>query len=208
MSQVSATELRLSDLDRQIARLQNTANAIKRARLPFESKVARASWLTSRLKFKKWVRGPARNYELWKVGLILVPAVPLLVFGFFGFVSGSFGNSSAVFSGLLAFGGIGLAGLLFRLLYCPTDAQLTVLIVEAEIESRVAIAELNNLKSTDGLDDVQVRLGELRDERKLVLTQLRKEVASGIRKRTELLQRNWKAMRDYEWEVQGIRVLI
>ena len=84
------------------------------------------------------------------------------------------------------------AVLLYHFLYCPSDAHLVDRLVNAEITSRVADTRLRNLQATDGLADIEQQLRKLFEERRQLLQQVRDEIASGMQRRTALLQRNWQ----------------
>jgi restriction endonuclease Mrr len=103
------------------------------------------------------------------------------------------------------------------LLYCPSDTQLSSAIVQGEADSRLAYERLRQLKAIDGLIDVEEHLRKLLDERLELKRKLREEIREQKRKlheanlfrrwqRKNLLQRNWKAMRGYEWEEYLVEV--
>jgi restriction system protein len=89
---------------------------------------------------------------------------------------------------------------MYWLLYYPTDARLTELIVDADIASREADTQLRNVKANDGLSRIEIELRDLNTEKLGLLETIRREIESGIRRRDELLHLNWRAMRDNEWE--------
>jgi hypothetical protein len=103
------------------------------------------------------------------------------------FVTGSYPLS---FFGFLL-GTVAGAGLFAALMYSPADTLLPAAIGEAESQSRLASARLK--EKIERVTEVKSRLQQLVDER-------RDQIASGKLQKAALLQRNWKAMRDAEWE--------
>jgi HJR/Mrr/RecB family endonuclease len=92
------------------------------------------------------------------------------------------------------------------ILYLPTESRLSDALVEAEIEANIAEARAADWRTVDGLGVQEKYLKELMAERLNQLTTLRSEVAAKMRLRRSLLEQDWRAMRDYEWEEFLVRV--
>jgi hypothetical protein len=194
------------DLDQDIKQVRATAYRLERARSPFERKAAAAALRLSHLKFRRWLRAPAQFYELWKVGVLVIGSTVGAIAGAIWLVA-TFRSDSFLTASLgLAIGAAFSAGVLYQLLYYPSDVELTQRIVEAENETHAVDAQLSNLQATDGLAGVEQQLRKLLDRRLELTEKLREDIASGKRQREALLQRNWKAMRDTEWEEYLVEV--
>ena len=101
-----------------------------------------------------------------------------------------FDSLSMAMLGLLL-GIAGGAAWFASLLYRPPDAVLTATIAEAESHIRLVDARLK--EKVERITETKQWLQRLIDER-------RDQIASGKLQKAALLQRNWKAMRDAEWD--------
>lgn len=191
------TESELAAVNLQISQRKSEASRIKKERAPFEAEVFNASWKLSNLQFRKWLRTPAESYELWRIGFLIIGSTAIGALSFIAVDSYYSPTGSALGS---AGGVVCAAVLLYRLLYCPNDAELVDRLVSAEISSRNANDQLRKLQATDGLAEVEQQLRKLFEERNHLRLKLWSDIASGKRQRAALLQRNWKSMRDDEWE--------
>jgi hypothetical protein len=196
MTQLMSAESQLSSLNRRIDELRRIALRIKRDRRPFQIAAAKASFRLSQLRFRRWLRSPAKTYQLWKVGFLVIGAAAVAAVCFLLFINVSV-SAAFVSCGLSA---ALTAAAMYPVLYYPTDARLTELIVDADIACREAETQLRNAKANDGLRDVELELRDLNTEKLELLETVRREIESGIRRRSELLHLNWRAMRDNEWE--------
>jgi HJR/Mrr/RecB family endonuclease len=133
---------------------------------------------------------------LWKVGFLVIAAAAVAAVCFLLFINVSV-SAALVSCGLSA---AFTAAAVYSLLYFPNDSRLTELIVDADIASREAQTQLRNVKANDGLRIIELELRDLNTEKLQLLETIRREIESGIRRRAELLQLNWRAMRDNEWE--------
>jgi hypothetical protein len=84
--------------------------------------------------------------------------------------------------------GVGVFG---ALLYHPADTLLPTAIGEAEAQSRLTNARLEEKLS---------RIAEVKQRLQLLIDERRDQIASGKLQRAALLQRNWKSMKGPEWE--------
>jgi restriction system protein len=195
---------RIAALDEDIARAKVAVAGIKANRAPLERAAGRARRLVSWLKLKRWIRGPARHYDLWKVGLLLTGAALVVAICFV--LTDLFIDSVnlALYASIV--GGAAAGGILTGLLYFPNDSRLVAAIVDAEIQLKAASGQLANQCATDGLQQRQLKLKELMAERCCQLVKLRAEIASEMRHRRSLLEQDWRSMRDYEWEEFLVRV--
>jgi hypothetical protein len=89
-------------------------------------------------------------------------------------------------------------GVFASLIYHPADTLLPAAITEAEAQSRLANARLQ--EKLGRIVEVKQRLQTLIEAR-------RDQIASGKLQRAALLQRNWKTMRDVEWQDFVVEVL-
>jgi restriction endonuclease Mrr len=152
----------------------------------------------------RWIRRPAKEYSLWKLGLLLAGTAMVAVAAFVltDLLTASM-RTSAMLS--VVAGSLSLSALA-AVLYVPNDSQLLTAFVNAEVEYKIADSRLANQKANDGL---QTRVNHLKDltlERSEYLSKLHAAINSGMRQRRALLQQNWRAMRADEWEEFLVRV--
>jgi hypothetical protein len=197
MAVVLSIEHELNTITQEIGKLKIEARRIKAARVPVKLRASRAASHLAWLRLRKWLRAPAHSYDFWKLGFVIIGSFAISAVCFVIvdlFHSGLPALISWIASGFFA------AVLLCVLQYFPADARLIANTVNAEIESRIADSNLRCLQAADGLAQVEQQLEVLKTREIHVKTKLIEEIASGRRQREGLLQRNWKAMRDNEWE--------
>ena len=151
------------------------------------------------LRLAHTMRGPGANYSLWNQGLMFVGStvVGIIVLVAVHFLTGSY---PAAFLGFL-FGTVAGVGLFASLLFNPPDTLLLTAITEAETHVRLEEARLR--EKVERINETKTRLNTLLEER-------RDQIASGKLQKAALLQRNWKAMREAEWDdfvVEAFRTL-
>lgn len=135
------------------------------------------------------VRSPKSSFELWPIGAILICAVilgmiVLLIFALSGF--------SSIATAIATFIGASLGGgAVSWMMYVPKDSDLPRRLSQARSRcdrSRTALEHI--LEKSRQCDE---KIGLLKQRREDILASSRFE-------REQLLRRNWKAMRDTEWE--------
>jgi HJR/Mrr/RecB family endonuclease len=172
----------IEHLEREVARLE-----IERA------EVARACRNAARrlryLRLAKSIRQPAAHFNLWPLAVMLVGPTVLGIFTLIlvNLITGSYPLSFFAF----LLGIVAGVGLFASVIYHPPETLLPAALNEAESQARLATARLN--EKTDRLTETKTQLQKLIDER-------RDQIASGKLQRAALLQRDWKHMRDTEWE--------
>jgi hypothetical protein len=186
----------LTQLNHEIEELESQASRLTLERAAITGEVARAGRRLRYFRLAQVFRQPRASFEMWPTAaLILGPlASGILVFMLVHLLSGSF---ALALIGLV----LGLAAgtaLFASLLYRPPDALLPAAIADAESGSRLADARLK--EKLERLAETNAQLKKLVDER-------RDQIASGKLQRAALLQRNWKAMHDAEWEDFVVEVL-
>ena len=151
--------------------------------------VSKASRRLKYLRLAGWVRKPTKDFEFWPIVLMSAGSGVIAVVAFI-LTHLVFDSISIALLGLLA-GLAGGGGLIYILLYKPSDALLPATIAEADGHLRLLQARLK--EKVERITDTKNRL-------KLLLAERRDLIASGELQKAALLQRNWKAMRDEEWE--------
>jgi hypothetical protein len=197
MVAMPTTEQQIATLTQEIRKLQTAARGIRAARMPLKLRAGRAANHLAWFRFTKWLRAPANSYDLWKLGFVIIGSFALSAVCFI-VVDVFYPGLAAWISWLVS--GFCAAFLLGILQYFPTDSQLLAKTVNAEIESQIAHSNLKRLQASDGLYQLEQQLANLKSRKAELHKKVRREIASGIRQRQALLQRNWKAMRDNEWE--------
>jgi len=141
-------------------------------------------------RFLQALRSPKHEHNLWPLGVVIITVV---VFAAVSFVLlWSISRSPFLIVALDTLAGITGASLATYLLRCPNDLVLKDRI---KVERSILDAESKELAQLNKtLAVVQNNAITIREKR----TQIR---ASGKLERERLLQRNWKAMRDTEWEL-------
>jgi HJR/Mrr/RecB family endonuclease len=186
----------LTQLNHEIEAAEAEAARLESERRLIAADVRRASRRLQYLLLAKRLRAPAKSLELWPIAVLLVGP---LACGIAALVLVNLLTSSypvAFFAFLL--GIVAGVGLFASLIYHPADTLLPAAFTEAESAAKLANARLGEKLAR--ISDVKQHLQRLIDER-------RDQIASGKLQRAALLQRNWKAMRDAEWEDFIVEVL-
>ena len=179
----------LTQLNHEIEHAETESTRLNTERAIVAKDAARAARRFRYLRFQQRLRSPAARFPQWSmvvmlfgsmiVGIFVLTVVQLLTgsypLAFFGFLVGTVAG----------------VGLFATLLYYPADTQLPVTIADAEAKSKLENARLT--EKNGRLSEVGQLLQRLLDER-------RDQVATGKLQRAALLQRNWKSMRDTEWD--------
>jgi F0F1-type ATP synthase assembly protein I len=183
------TKRPLTQLNHQIVELESEVARLQSEKVAVAKDVGQAARRLHYLNVVQRLRAPAAKFEAWPIAVLAIGGVlvGILLLVLVSLVTGSFPLA------LLAFIiGLGIGAAIFAaLLYRPPDTQLPGAIAEAENASRLANARLK--EKTARLTETNERLQKLIAER-------HDQMASGKLQRAALLQRNWKAMRDIEWE--------
>lgn len=203
MEAIRSSDAKLAQLNDEIAGVQSEIAKLKRARRALKRVVVHASWEANYLRFLRWLRSPGTRYRWYKDALITVAPIvaSIAAFGFF-FTTGS---GISVLAGVSASFLI-VFGSLLVVMNRPSDAELPASANNAQERLASAVEGYAVRRATDGLSQCETHLCELRICRQGVLQQILEEIASGKRARAALLTRNWRALRDYEWEAYLIEV--
>jgi hypothetical protein len=189
MPEVSPTQRPLTQLTREIEQVEADVARLETERSAIAREARKAARRLRYLNLARAIRKPAAQLNLWPMmvmfigpivmGVIVLVAVHLLTnsypFAFFGFLLG-------IVAGV---------GLFASFMYSPADTVLPAAFSEAESQARLADARLK--EKIERLTEAKTRQQKLVDER-------RDQIASGKLQKAALLQRNWKGMRDAEWE--------
>jgi HJR/Mrr/RecB family endonuclease len=149
----------------------------------------RNRWTLTYLRLARCVRAPAATYSLWELGLFLVGAAMGGVTAFIVCAQLLDTYKWAIAGALIV--AAAADGLIYALMRYPSDSHLSIAISDT-------ISALNDTQerrkpSLAKLTQCSQELSNLKRERS--------ELLSSISwKRATLLQQNWKAMRDSEWE--------
>jgi HJR/Mrr/RecB family endonuclease len=174
--------IEIEHLEREVARLESERSNIVR-------ELRKAARRLGYLRIATTIRKPAAQFNLWPLAVMLVGplAIGIVALILVNLVTGSY--PVAFFAFLLAV--VAGVGLFASFIYHPADTLLPAAIKEAESQSSLATARLN--EKTERLTETKTQLQRLLDER-------RDQIASGKLQKAALLQRDWKHMRDTEWE--------
>jgi HJR/Mrr/RecB family endonuclease/F0F1-type ATP synthase assembly protein I len=179
----------LIQLTHEIEQLEAEAARLEAERAAIASDARKAARRLRYLRLAQSIRKPAGQYNLWPMAVMLVG--PTMVGVAMLIVVNLLTNSyPAAFIGFLL-GTVSGVGLFASLVYHPPDGLLPAAINEAESHARLANARLQ--EKIERITETKSQLQNLIDER-------RDQIASGKLQKAALLQRNWKAMRDTEWE--------
>jgi restriction system protein len=186
----------LTQLNHEIEEAEAEASRLETARAAVAKEAARAARRLRYLRLARWFRRPAASFELWPMAALLVGSVivGIMLLITVHVLTGYY--PLAFFAFLL--GTVAGVGVIGALIYYPADTLLPSAITEAESETRLGQARLEEKRGR--IAEVKERLGRLLEER-------RDHIASGKLQRAALLQRNWKSMRGAEWEDFVVEVL-
>ena len=179
----------LTQLNHDIEAAEAEAARLQGERQELAKDASRSRRKLRLLQLAQSVRRPKATIEMWPTMLLLVgPAIAGVIL--FIVVHFIFDSVSLALLGLLI-GIAGAAAAIASLLYRPPDALLPSTIAEAEAFDRLTDACLS--EKVERITETTGRLQRLLDER-------RDQIASGKLQKAALLQRNWKAMRETEWD--------
>jgi hypothetical protein len=186
----------LTQLNHEIEAAEVEAARLEDERRAVTKDAGRASRRLRYYQLARRLRAPAKSFEMWPMAVMLFG--PLLC-GIVTMIIVHLPTNSyplAFFAFLLGtVAGVGLFG---ALIYHPADTLLPAAIGEAEAQSRLANARLEEKLS---------RISEVKQRLQLLVEERRDQIASGKLQRAALLQRNWKGMHGAEWEDFVVEVL-
>jgi hypothetical protein len=196
MSTQAPARQSLTRINHEIEQLEAERSRLTTAKTAIARNATRSARRYRYLRFLEWLRSPAATFEVWPMvvmsvgpvaaGTLVLILVHLLTdsypLAFFGFLLGTVAG----------------VGLFAALMYQPPDASLQAAISEAQAKT-----DLENARLAEKI----ARVGETNERLKKWLDERRDQIASGKLQRAALLQRNWKSMRDAEWEDFVVEVL-
>jgi hypothetical protein len=186
----------LTQLNHEIEAAEAEAARLETERRAVAKDAGRASRRLRYFHLARRLRAPAKSFEMWPMAVMLFG--PLLC-GIVTMIVVHLPTNSyplAFFAFLLGIvAGVGLFG---ALIYHPADTLLPAAMGEAEAQSRLANAKLQEKLS---------RIAEVKQRLQLLVEERRDQIASGKLQRAALLQRNWKAMQGSEWADYVVEVL-
>lgn len=196
MSTETTNPARLAELNRLIEHLETDAPRLESERAARAKAARRADRKWRYMRLARTVRSPAKSFEMWSMGLLVVGpfVVGLVTFILSNRIVGSVGFSFLAFLIGAAASALAFAALLFR----PGDDLLPAEFAAAESERREIRARLEEAIHATSASKTQ--LAELIEERRQLM-------ASGKVQRAALLQREWKSMPAAEWEDFVVEVL-
>lgn len=186
----------LTQLNFEIEEAETEAARLEKERQGIAKEASRAARKLKYYNLARTIRKPAASFDYWPMAVMLFG--PLTI-GIFALILVHLPTNSyplAFFAFLL--GTVAGVGLFASLMYHPADTLLPAAITEAESQSRLSGARLQ--EKLGRISEVKERLQRLIDER-------RDQITSGKLQRAALLQRNWKSMRGPEWEDYIVEVL-
>jgi hypothetical protein len=186
----------LTQLNHEIEAAEAEAARLESERRAVAKDVGRASRWLRYYQLSRRLRAPAKSFEMWPMAVMLFG--PLL-FGLVAMLIVHLPTGSyplAFFAFLL--GIVAGAGVFAALIYHPADTLLPAAIGEAEAQSRLANARL---------EEKLGRIAEVKQNLQRLLEERRDQIASGKLQRAALLQRPWKSMKGAEWEDFVVEVL-
>jgi hypothetical protein len=180
---------RIAELNDQIPSLEEEVRRLESERRTVARQAATRVRRAGYLRFQRWFRSFSGSLQIWPllvmtVGPFLAAVLTMVV------VDIVLGSRLVALGGFLLGAALG-AGLFALMLYRPPDAVLAAAIPEAESQRQLAQSKLE--AAIDRCSAANLSLKSLLDERRELVT-------SDKLQRAMLLQRNWKAMRDDEWE--------
>jgi hypothetical protein len=186
----------LTQLNHEIEAAEAEVARLESERRIVAKDVAKASRWLRYYQLAQRLRAPRKSFDMWPIAVMLFG--PILI-GIMAMIIVHLPTSS----GLLAFfafllGTIGGVGLFGALLFRPVDALLPAAISEAEVQSRLANARLQEKLG---------RIAEVKQWLQRLVEERRDQIASGKLQRAALLQRSWKTMKGAEWEDFVVEVL-
>lgn len=196
MSSDTPSKRPLTQLNHEIEETEQELARLEKERSLIAKESSRATRRHRYYRFAQTMRKPTASLNLWPLAVMLFGP---LIFGIVALIIVHLPTNSyplAFFAFLL--GTVAGAGLFASLMYHPADTVLPTAIAEAEAQSRLANARLE--EKLGRIAEAKHRLQRLIDEQ-------RDQITSGKLQRAALLQRNWKSMRGAEWEDFVVEVL-
>lgn len=179
----------IQDLSLAVDRREAELHVAQQNERRFASTCRHGSRWLAYYRFLRLLRSPSKSFELWQLGITLVTAAGCAAFAALLLLSGGGSASSlAIGSVLAACMGGGVARICFSF---PNDVVIESkisTISEALASDRARLVDCRNQTVA-----LRQQLEMLRLKRSQILTSVRYH-------REELLLKNWKAMRDIEWE--------
>jgi HJR/Mrr/RecB family endonuclease len=189
MAICNSYEMRVTELDREIFDCEGKIVALEKEKLIWLKDAVVEKRRLSYLRFAQWLRKPAADYSLWPLGLLLVGAGFAAVF-FFIVVDSVSSSTTTAFIGSLLGAAITACVLLWFLMY-PSDAALPSTIANTDIKVRTL-----DMRAESALHTLAAE-----KQKAITLTGERMNLLQSVEwRRATLLQREWRAMRDTEWE--------
>jgi HJR/Mrr/RecB family endonuclease len=185
----TSREQQLLQLNHEIEQLEADAARLETERGAIAKEAGKAGRQQRYLRLAQWIRKPTASFNLWPlavmfIGPIVVGVIALLLIHT---LTGSY--PAAFFAFLL--GIVAGVGLFASLIYHPADTLLSSALTDAEAQSRLANARL---------EEKLARVTETKQKLHLLVEERRERMASGMVQRAALLQRPWKTMPAQEWE--------
>lgn len=169
----------LSDKHRDVTRLAQAAEKNRR------SARWRANYFAAILSLRK----PAERYAMWNTGVLIV------------------GPAMAMLLGFLLFTILGLSGsLIFWLILILAAVVFAVLLImlnfpaTSELPKRIADARFLATEFQGEATKLTEELATLTQKTALTKSTIQEMRQADVQKREQLLERNWKSMRDDEWD--------
>jgi HJR/Mrr/RecB family endonuclease len=195
MTVCNSYEARLAELDSDILASEGKIVALEKEKLIWLRDAVTAKRQLSYLRFAGWLRKPAVDYTLWRPGLLLVGAGFAAVFFFIVFDSIS-GSPTAVYLGSL-FGAAATVGILALFLQYPSDAVLPSAIADTDARTHAFDVRVDSALRSLAAEKQQI----------ITLSSERVKLVQAVEwQRAALLDRNWRAMRDTEFEEYLVEV--
>ena len=205
----------IAQINSEIGHLKSSVQQIRQQRSPIERSIHTVTVYLKYLQLAFWLRSSSTLFELFRIALsVIVP----LSFGATTFLVTVFAiDSLAVDLFLSVLTAFCSFVVYLALLYQPSDDLLPSRIADTQDRISQAKQQLEHLVRTDGLTNVQAelrsKLGKLREQQKVLRQtrrdykqRLREDIRSGKRRRLILLDRDWRAMRGYDWEEYLVEV--
>jgi Restriction endonuclease len=179
----------MATLENEIACLESDIARLKMEHSTLAKSKNRLVWYHLYHRFVRWFRSPVKSLPQWPlvvfaIGPLAVGAISLIA------INEAYESWHYAIVGFWA-GSLSAASTFAFLLFKPPSDVLPSVIANAEIERKIRQSQL---------DDVETRLRLAYARLTHLSTEMRKVIDSGRLQRELLLQRNWKAMRDDEWE--------
>ena len=182
-------ESQIALINRYIARLDNESTRLRSERSIINRAVRKTYRHIGYFRFIRWLRSPEKYFELWTIAVLAVG--PVIFGGILTVVAYMLVAWLPLAFFAFLFGAVVSAGTLWNLLRYPDSRSLDSGIANAARELHVGKEKKKQISKR--LEAVKKALTVRHDQRHELMS-------SAQYQREQLLQRNWKAMRDTEWE--------